>query len=281
MGLQIISADERMAERTGVKALVLGQYGVGKTSLLRTLNPSTTLFVDLEAGAMSVRGLPVDEIRPKSWKECRDLACWFSGPDVNLDDTQAYSQKHFDYVCEQFGDPEALDKYETLFVDSLTAASRICFAWAERQPEAFNAKGQKDTRGAFGLYGRELIQWCDRLQRARTRNVVLVALLDEKEDEFKRRSWVMQVQGGPARAIPGLVDVVVTMALIEKDDGGTYRAFVTDVTNEWGYPAKYRTDRPGCLAPLEPPHLGKLFAKLNDSAAQEDSREEIASRAAA
>lgn len=266
MPLQIIGADQRMAERVGVKALIVGRYGVGKTSLLRTLDPSATLFVDLEAGALSVRDVPVDEVRPKSWQECRDLACWFAGPDLNLDDSQAYSRKHFDYVCEQFGDPASLEKYDTLFVDSLTAASRLCFAWAERQPEAFNAKGQKDTRGAFGLYGRELIQWCTRVQHARTRNAVMVALLDEKEDDFGRKSWVIQVQGRAAEAIPGLVDVVLTMAVIEPDEGEPYRALVTDVMNPWKYPAKYRTDRPGCLDAIEEPHLGKLFAKLNDTA---------------
>lgn len=263
MALQIIGADQRLAERSGVKALVVGRYGVGKTSLLRTLDPASTLFIDLEAGARSVSDVPVDEVRPSSWQECRDLACWFAGPDLNLDDKQPYSRKHFDYVCEQFGDPAALEKYETLFVDSLTAASRMCFTWAERQDEAFNAKGQKDTRGAFGLYGREMITWCNRLQHARTRNVVLVALLDEKEDDFGRKSWVMQVQGGPARAIPGLVDVVVTMAMIEPEEGEPFRALVTDVANQWGYPAKYRTDRPGCLDALEAPDLGALFAKLN------------------
>lgn len=279
MGLQIVSADQRVAERTGVKALVCGSYGVGKTSLLRTLNPATTLFLDLEAGARSVRDVQVDEVRPKSWQECRDLACFFSGPDLNLADNQVYSAKHYDHVCEQFGDPGALDKYETLFVDSLTVASRICFSWAERQPDAFNAKGQKDTRGAFGLYGRELIQWCARLQHARTRNVVMIVLLDQKEDDFGRKTWSLQLQGGPARAVPGLVDVVLTMAMIEPEDGEPYRAFVTDVANEYGYPAKYRTERPGCLDPLEPPHLGKLFAKLNDSAGA--SREESFPRAVA
>jgi hypothetical protein len=268
MSLQIISADERMAERKGVKALVCGAYGVGKTSLLRTLNPAETLFVDLEAGAMSVRDVPVDEIRPKTWEECRDLACFFAGPDTNKKDRDSYSEKHFEKVCEQFGDPRSLDKYSTLFVDSLTIAARMCLAWAEQQPESFNAKGQKDTRGMYGLYGRELTAWATRLQHARTRNVVLVSLLDQKEDDFKRKSWVLQVPGGPGNAIPGLVDVVLTLAVIDPEDGPPFRAFVTDVANEFGYPAKYRTDRPGCLEALEKPHLGELFAKLNEDTAR-------------
>ena len=48
--MKIIGADERLAEPRGVKALIVGPTGVGKTSLLRTLDPVRTLFVDIEAG---------------------------------------------------------------------------------------------------------------------------------------------------------------------------------------------------------------------------------------
>ncbi|NBX04486.1 MAG: hypothetical protein EBR02_10605, partial [Alphaproteobacteria bacterium] len=76
MGLSIISADERMSARRGVKALILGQPGVGKTSLLRTIDAASTLFIDLEAGDLAVQDLPVDQLRPQTWTECRDLACF-------------------------------------------------------------------------------------------------------------------------------------------------------------------------------------------------------------
>ena len=42
--MQIISADQRLAERRGVKALIVGPAGVGKTTLLRTLDPERTLL---------------------------------------------------------------------------------------------------------------------------------------------------------------------------------------------------------------------------------------------
>jgi ABC-type cobalamin/Fe3+-siderophores transport system ATPase subunit len=45
---QIISADERMAQDKGVKALIVGPAGVGKTTLLRTLDPKSTLFLTLK-----------------------------------------------------------------------------------------------------------------------------------------------------------------------------------------------------------------------------------------
>ena len=48
MSLPIISAQQRMAERKGVKLLMLGKSGIGKTTRLKDLDPKTTLFIDIE-----------------------------------------------------------------------------------------------------------------------------------------------------------------------------------------------------------------------------------------
>lgn len=263
-GLKIITADERMAERKGVKALIVGKAGVGKTSLLKTVNPDTTLFLDLEAGDLAVQDVPVDQVRPQTWQECRDIACFLAGPDLNVRPNDLYGQHHYDACVEKFGAAEALDKYETVFLDSITVAGRKCFAWCEQQPEAFNAKGVKDLQGTYGLHGRQMIAWVNRLQRARTRNIVLVCILNEEEDDFGRKAWTLQIDGQKSgRELPGILDEVITMTIITPDEGEPFRAFVTNFDNEWGFPAK---DRSGRLDPLEPPHLGKLFAKINDTA---------------
>ena len=65
--LPIVSAAERMAERKGVKLLLLGKSGIGKTSRLKDLDPRTTLFLDVEAGDLAVSDWPGDTIRPASW----------------------------------------------------------------------------------------------------------------------------------------------------------------------------------------------------------------------
>ena len=175
MSLPIISADQRLAEKRGVKAAIFGASGAGKTTLLRTLNSTTTLFFDLEAGDLAIEGLAVDTIRPRTWRECRDFAVFIGGPNPALRKDQPYSQDHHEAVCAKYGDPKVLEKYDTVFIDSITVAGRLCFQWCKGQPEALSEKtGKPDVRGAYGLHGREMIAWLTHLQHTRAKNVIFV-----------------------------------------------------------------------------------------------------------
>ena len=105
MGLQIITAEQRLSEKRGHKIVVCGASGVGKTTLATTLDPKSTLFMDLEAGDAAIEGHPIDVIRPQTWSECRDFACYLGGGNPSLHEDQCYSQAHYDSVCQMYGDP--------------------------------------------------------------------------------------------------------------------------------------------------------------------------------
>jgi AAA domain len=259
--INIISADERMAQNTGVKALILGPAGVGKTTLLRTLDPKTTLFIDLEAGDLAVQDVKIDAFRARTWEECRDIACYVGGPNPSLPATAVYSHAHYDALCSAMGGVDALSKYETYFIDSITVAGRLCFRWCEQQPESFNDKGKKNMLGTYGLMGREMISWLTQLQHTRGKNVVFVGILENKKDDFNVTSWELQVDGGKTgKELPGIVDQIVTMQFVDFGDGQQVRALVCTSPNPWKYPAK---DRSGRLEQIEEPHLGKLIAKVS------------------
>jgi hypothetical protein len=261
VSLPIITADQRLAEPRGIKGCIFGKSGIGKTSLLWTLDPARTLFIDLEAGDLAIEGWPGDSIRPRTWVECRDFAVFIGGPNPALRDEQPYSPAHHAAVCQKFGDPAALDRYETIFVDSITVAGRLCFQWCKGQPEALSEKtGKPDVRGAYGLHGREMIAWLTHLQHTRGRNVWFVGILDEKLDDFNRKVFQPQIDGSKTGLeLPGIVDEVITMAELKADGSDPYRAFVCHTINPWGFPAK---DRSGRLGPVEEPHLGRLMDKI-------------------
>ena len=239
--------------------MIVGPAGVGKTSLLRTLDPKTTLFIDLEAGDLAVQDLDVDTLRPETWENCRDLACYLTGPNASLPATATYSQAHYDAVCGEFQDAK-LSKYETYFIDSITVAGRLCFRWCEQQPESFTDRGKKDVRSTYGLMGREMVSWLNQLQFCRGKNVIFVGILENLKDEFNTTSWHLQIEGSKTgKELPGIVDELATMQFVDFGDGNPVRALVCTSPNAWNYPAK---DRSGRLEQIEQPHLGKWLAKL-------------------
>ncbi len=264
MALKIITADERLAQKSGIKGLILGPYKIGKTSLIRTVD--NALFINMEAGMLSIQDWRGDSVNVRDWITARDIACLIGGPNPAMRPDQPYSEAHYEYVRKEMGEMfSRLSDYETFFFDSLTDSSRLAFQWAKGQPQAFSEKtGKPDNRGAYGLLGQELVTWARHLQHTPDKNVWLVGLLDQKKDDFGRITWEMQIDGSKAGLeIPGLVDQVVSMVEMKTDDGTPYRAFVCKRPNEWGYPAG---DRSGLLDMVEEPHLGKLMAKIKSGA---------------
>jgi hypothetical protein len=260
MALPIISADQRLAERHGVKLVLLGKSGLGKTTQLKTLPQDSTLFVDLEAGDLSVKDWRGDCIRPQTWPEFRDLTVFLAGPNPALPAEAPFSQAHFDHVCQQYGSPAQLERYQYYFVDSITVLSRLCLTWCKTQPQAYSERtGKPDVRGAYGLLGSEMIGALTHLQHARGKHVIFVAILDEVSDDFNRKVFAPQIDGAKTSLqLPGIVDEVITLTELKTDAGEPYRAFVCHTVNPWGLPAK---DRSGRLDLIEPPDLGQLIAK--------------------
>ena len=259
---KIIPAAQCTAASRGAKALIVGPTGVGKTSLLRTLELSSTLFVDIEAGDLAVQDLAVDTFRPRTWPECRDLAVFLAGANPAVPSDSCYSAAHYDAVVREFGDPGRLNKYTNYFIDSITAAGRLCFAWSSQQPEAVSERtGKRDLRGAYGLHAREMLAWLMHLQQARAVNVVFLGILETVTDDYNRTEHRLQLEGArTSRELPGVIDEVITYHWVDFGDGVLTRAFICTAPNKWHYPAK---DRSGRLEQIEQPNLGKLFAKLS------------------
>lgn len=275
MGLQIISAEARLAEIHPPKILIAGPSGVGKTSLLRTVDPARTLFIDCEAGGLAVQDVAVDTVRIQTWQELADIACFIGGADLAARDGECYSTGHHARVCKTFGDPTALDKYNLLFVDSLTQAMRLCLRWCADQPEAANRDGVVDTRGMYGLMGRQGIAFLDRIQKNREWAVCFVAILEFVKDQDAntkrtREYWELQLEGQKVgRELPGIMDQVIAMGLIDdpehegEDPAPQVRALCCtpdgDIFNSPNFTPK---DRSGRLGTFEKPHLGNLINKL-------------------
>ena len=262
--------------------VILGPAKIGKTSLVKTLDPSKTLVIDMEAGMLALDDCQVDSINVRQkaleqgihpWDFMRDFACLVAGPNpAVLDADKPYSTTHYDYVIKQYGAREdVLGKYDTLFYDSISDKSRLCFSWCKSQPEAFSdkkmdpitGKAAPDIRSAYGLLGQQMVGAdgiFNQLKHTPDKNLVFVGLLDEKEDDYGRTTFAAQVEGNKTKLeLDGIFDQIISMVELKTGDGQSYRAFICQKLNEWGYPAG---DRSGRLDMMEEPHLGKLLEKI-------------------
>jgi hypothetical protein len=183
------------------------------------------------------------------------------GPNKSFPPTACYSPANYEAIGGPLDD---LDRYQTIFVDSLTAITRLSFRWAEQQPESYSERtGRKDVRSCYGLHAREMILWLNQLQHARAKNVIFVGILERVVDEFNRAEWQLQSEGSKtSRELPGIVDQIITYQFLDFDDGKpSIRGFVCTNPNPWGFPAKGRS---GKLSQVEEPDLGRLLTKLTN-----------------
>lgn len=281
MAVKIITADERMRESLGrTTAAIFGIYGVGKTSLLYTLDAESTLAFDFEGGFKSVMTWQGDSIEVRSWQDAIDLACYIGGPDpAEVLWTNHFSKEHYEHCVGLYGSKSArpidLAKYKTIFFDSISdlIAAKMKHAQSRNMVMGKNKEMTLDTRGAYGDVGREGMQFIRHMQHC-DKNVIWIGRLEMIIDEFKREIWQPQLDGQKvARELPGVVDQVITMSFFDYSDAvgwthnptnGALRAFVCQRRNPWGLPAKERTM--GNLEMVEEPHLGKLIEKINQPA---------------
>ena len=116
-----------------------------------------------------------------------DLACALGGPNPALPPNSVFSQAHFDKVST---DPDltSLAQYDVLFVDSLTALSRLSYTHCEQLPEAVTDRGKKDLRGTYGVVAREMIGWLQQMQHARAKTIIFVSVLERSSTTSARHA---------------------------------------------------------------------------------------------
>jgi hypothetical protein len=291
MSLRFITAEQRLAEAQGKTTLaIFGPSGSGKTSLAWRLPPDETVVIDLEAGMKSLQGWPGDSVPVRCFKDAVDLACLIGGINPAVDANGFFSAGHHAHVSQLYPDLARLVAGKRIvFVDSITDLTRQAMAWAKTRPEAFSDKtGKPDTRGAYGLLAREVIELLKHLQHAPGKTVIFVGILERVVDEMGRESWAPQMEGGKVgRELPGIVDQVMTLSLFDpcradgaadpgsagdaasapgpgdwrhNPTGGSERRLVCQSGNPWSLPAK---DRSGRLELTEPADLWAVLAKIN------------------
>jgi phage nucleotide-binding protein len=208
--------------KSGVKLLVYGAAGAGKTSLITTL--PKPIVLSAEAGLLSIQDadLPFIEIN-------------------TLDDLrQAYV-----YIISEAG-----AEYESVALDSISEIAEVVLN-AEK-------KIAKDPRQAYGAMQEQVSDLIRAFRDLPGKHVYMSAKLEKSQDEMGRMLYAPSMPGNKVgQSLPYFFDEVLALRVERDAEGNTQRALMCDTDGLWA--AK---DRSGKLAPWEAPDLGAIIEKI-------------------
>jgi AAA domain len=230
MPLEFFMTDQ-MGMDYGIKALIYGRSGAGKTHLITTApNP---LLIAAEPGVLTLRGQRIPGIRIQT---------------VN-DLTDALEFIRWSAEARQF---------ETVYIDSITEVAEVVLA---------NAKLlNTDPRKAYGELIEKMTMTIKAYRDIAGKHVIMTAKQEAAQDEVtKITSYGPSMPGaklGPA--LPYLFDEVFRLGIGKDAEGKDFR-FI-QAAPDIQYDAK---DRSGVLNMYEPADLSVIFSKILAKKAQD------------
>jgi phage nucleotide-binding protein len=207
----------------GVKLLVYGQAGAGKTSLIKTLpNP---IVLSAEGGLLSIQDADLPYIEIDSMETLREAWSWLTGA------------------------AEAQD-YKSVALDSISEIAEVVLN-AEK-------KATKDPRQAYGAMQEQMADIIRAFRDLPGRHVYMSAKLEKTQDEMGRVLYAPSMPGNKTgQSLPYFFDEVLALRVEKDGDGNTQRALMCDSDGLW-----VAKDRSGKLAAWEAPDLGAIINKI-------------------
>lgn len=229
----------REAVSSGVKCLIYGGSGMGKTVLNATA--PRPVLISAESGALS---LSPQNLKRLFGENAQGIT--YDMPIIKVRDVAGLVDAH--RWCASSNEAKAFD---TIGLDSISEIMEVILNNAKRQV--------KDPRQAYG----ELIEKGQNLIREfrdiPEKNVVISAKMEPMKDELtgvvRYGPSVPGSKLGPS--LPYFFDEVFRLGVNKDQQGNPYRFLQTQPDLQ--YEAK---DRSGALASVEYPHLGAIFAKI-------------------
>jgi phage nucleotide-binding protein len=238
----LIKKAKDMNDSHGIKAILYGASGVGKTTQVKTLVDSgyKVLVISAESGLLSLGQTDVDVI---------DLTVDERGDKVKPENRFENLVKAYNFL------ETGKHKYDTIVLDSLTEINQVLLEYLRTK--------YPDAKNTLQMYGENSLVMNKMVKKFRDLpyNVILIALESLEKDEVGRRFIVMDLVGKVANGIPPLFDEVIYMFIEEKGD----RKFLTNKTEKL-----MAKDRSGRLDQVEVAHLGNLLNKIRKPITKEN-----------
>lgn len=213
----------RDLSRSGVKLLVYGAAGAGKTSLIKTL-PSP-IVLSAEGGLLSIQDADLPYIEIATMDDLR----------------QAYS-----FIIGEEG-----AGFQSVALDSISEIAEVVLN-AEK-------KIAKDPRQAYGAMQEQMSDLIRAFRDIPGKHVYMSAKLEKSQDEMGRILYAPSMPGNKVgQQLPYFFDEVLALRVEKDAEGNTQRALMCDSDGLW-----QAKDRSGKLAAWEAPDLGAIVEKIN------------------
>jgi phage nucleotide-binding protein len=207
----------------GVKVLVYGQAGAGKTSLIKSL-PSP-IVLSAEGGLLSIQDADLPFIEIASMDDLREAYEWLTSSD------------------------EA-EAYQSVALDSISEIAEVCLNHEK--------KVNKDPRAAYGAMQEQMADIIRAFRDLPGRHVYMSAKLEKTQDEMGRVLYAPSMPGNKTgQALPYFFDEVLALRVEKDGEGATQRALMCDSDGLW-----LAKDRSGKLDAWETPDLTAIIAKI-------------------
>lgn len=211
----------------GVKILVYGAAGSGKTSLIPTL--PAPIVLSAEGGLLSIQHADVPFIEIANMADLQEAYGWL---------TDSAEAKPYKSVC----------------LDSISEVAEVVLS--------HELKTNKDGRAAYGELNQKMAEIIRNFRDLPGRHVYMSAKLDKAQDEMGRMLYGPSMPGKSlTQQVPYFFDEVLALRIEKDANGVTQRALMTDSDGLW-----QAKDRSGRLAAWEAPDLGAIIRKIGVAA---------------
>jgi len=207
----------------GVKVLVYGQAGAGKTTLITTLpNP---IVLSAEGGLLSIQDANLPYLEIGNMETLKEAYDWL------------------------LGSAEAKD-FQSVALDSISEIAEVVLNYEK--------KIAKDPRQAYGAMQEQMADIIRAFRDLPNRHVLMTAKLEKTQDEMGRVLYAPSMPGNKTgQALPYFFDECLALRVEKDAEGVTQRALMCDSDGLW-----LAKDRSGKLSSWEAPDLAEIIAKI-------------------
>lgn len=220
MAIQLRSTSGLAAN--GVKILVYGQSGAGKTTLIKTLpNP---IVLSAEGGLLSIADADIPYFPIATIADLHEAYAWLL--------------------------TEEGQQFKSVALDSISEIGEVVLNNEK--------KVNKDPRAAYGAMQEQIADLIRAFRDLPNRHVLFIAKLEKTTDEMGRILYAPSMPGNKTgQSLPYFFDEVLALRVEKDAEGITQRALMCDSDGLW-----QAKDRSGKLSAWEATDLGEVIAKI-------------------